>query len=669
MISAQNLQASARLTWLRRAAFTCAAALAMALLVLLSGCGSNTPPYNDTPAIINLFPSDATAGGPTFTMNINGTGFISTTAAYWNNQQLTTTFNATTLQISASVPASFIATAGVAQVTVVSPTPGGGMSNAATFTINAPSNPTPTIGSLSPASTPLNVLPANNVLLVNGTNFIQSSAVTFNGVTRATTFVSATQLSVPVTAADVAANTTIVVTVSNPAPGGGVSNAASFVVGLGHNARLKSNAFVSGTQVPEVVSASASNSASNGRSTAPAISADGRSVAFYSTATNLVASGADGNIFVRDTCLGAADCTPQTIAVDLAADGSAPNGPADAHLAISGDGRFVVFASSATNLVAGAAGAGSTQVYVRDLCVGASAPSGCVPGTQLVSIDEYGAPAANASSALPINSPSTSVLSVSENGRFVAFVSGDTISVRDTCAGVTGTPCISTTFSVGVATGLPASGIYAAPAISADGRYVTFVAENSASANVSQVLLADMCLGAETSAACRPSVTKISVSADGSDLAGASQSPSISADGRFVTFSTQDANGVSTVWLRDTCLGGSAPESCAASTTLLSENASGASISATGRYVSYMATVAASAAGNSSFSGSLYVYDTCYGGPSGCVAGSSALPFTPDASSFAPMNADGSEIVFSTSSATAGLPLSGQGDVLLFELP
>lgn len=657
MISPQSLHVGRRLPIRRRATFASAAACALVLLSLLAGCGSNTQPYNDTPAVINLFPTNATAGGPTFTLNISGTGFIAASTAFWNNMQLTTTFNANTLQISASIPASFIASAGVAQVTVVSPAPGGGISNAVTFTINPPSNPVPTISSLNPSSTPLNVLPANNVLLVNGTNFIQSSVAAFNGVSRTTTFVSATQLSVPVLAADVASNTTISVTVSNPAPGGGVSNASSFVVGLGHNARLKSNAIVSGEQVAQVVSVGAAGGASNGRSAAPAISADGRFVAFYSSATNLVAQGLSGNIFVRDTCSGAADCTPQTIAIDLAADGGAPNGAGDAPVSISGDGRIVAFVSSATNLLSGGAApnVSSAEIYVRDLCLGASAPAGCAPSTQLASIDPYGHVAAQASSAP----------SISADGRFVAFVSGSDIFVRDTCASASATSCVPATHSVSAVGGLSASATYSAPAISATGRYLAFVAKDSASPSASEVSLADMCLGSDATSSCRPSLAKISLAADGSDLAGANQSPSISADGRFVAFASQDADGVSNVFLRDTCLGGSAPATCAPSTVLLSENTAAPSISANGRYISYGAIPAANSA-SSAASGSLAIYDTCYGAASGCVPGSTALPFASDASSPAPMSSDGTAIAFSAIVAVADAPLSGYGDVFLF---
>ncbi len=63
---------------------------------------------------------------------------------------MTAYVNAT--QLTASIPASDIAGAGTASVTVFNPAPGGGTSNAQTFTINAFDNPVPATTSLSPAS-------------------------------------------------------------------------------------------------------------------------------------------------------------------------------------------------------------------------------------------------------------------------------------------------------------------------------------------------------------------------------------------------------------------------------------------------------------------------------------------------------------------------------------
>jgi Tol biopolymer transport system component len=655
----------------------------LGIFVVLAGCGSNNQPFNDTPTIANLFPSSAAAAGPAFTMNIAGNGYISTSTAYWNNVQLTTTFNSTTLQLSAAVPASDIASPGVAQVVVVTPAPGGGMSNAATFTINAAPNAAPTISSLSPSSTALGVLPASGTLLVNGTNFIPSSIVAFNGNSRATTFVSSVQLSAAVSPLDVASNTTIGVTVSNPAPGGGTSNAVSFKVGTGSAVRLKSSVMSSGVQFPQVVSMSAMGGTSNGQSGLSANSADGRYVAFYSRATNLVMQGASGNIFVRDTCLGAVDCVSATFAIDLAPDGSAPNAAAETQVAISGDGRYVAFASHATNLTSGDAVAGDSgaNIYVRDLCIGVSAPAGCSPGTQVASVG-IDAPAAAIGGSFP---------SLTADGRFVAFVSsagtsvsgsasvGSGVFVRDTCAGSSaGSACIAKTSSVTASESSLRGDSFATPVISQDGRYVFFVVRSGSAQGVSQVLLADMCLGIDAVASCKSSVSKVSVTADGTDLAGMNQAPSISADGRFVAFESQISGGTPNVFLRDACLGVSATTNCVPATLRLVEGAGAPSISPSGRYVSYVVPVAATSAAQEKNVGLLYVYDTCFtaiacSSQSYAVNGSSVIsnqpPFVVNASTSAPLSSDGSFIAFSTVGAIAGLPLSGQGDVLLSITP
>ena len=91
-----------------------------------------------------------------------------------------------------------------------------------------PNNPVPTITGLSPSS----ALPGGPAftLTVNGTGFISSSVVRWKGANRTTTYVSGTQLTAAITAADIAAAGTASVTVINPAPGGGASNAMSFVV-------------------------------------------------------------------------------------------------------------------------------------------------------------------------------------------------------------------------------------------------------------------------------------------------------------------------------------------------------------------------------------------------------------------------------------------------------
>ncbi len=93
----------------------------------------------------------------------------------------------------------------------------------------SPANPAPVITGLSPSS----ALPGGPgfILTVNGTNFVNGSVVRWNGSNRTTTYVNSTRLTASVTSGDIAATGTASVTVLNPAPGGGVSNAVSFVVG------------------------------------------------------------------------------------------------------------------------------------------------------------------------------------------------------------------------------------------------------------------------------------------------------------------------------------------------------------------------------------------------------------------------------------------------------
>src|SRR3970282_2230101 len=189
------------------------------------GGTSNATPFtinNPVPTITSLAPSSALAGDPAFTLTVNGTNFVSGSVVRWNGSDRTTTFLSST-QLTAAIPASDLATAGTAQVTVFNPAPGGGTSNATPFTIN---NPVPTITSLAPSSA-LAGDPAFT-LTVNWTTFVSGSVVRWNGSDRTTTFLSSTQLTAAIPASDLATAGTAQVTVFNPAPGGGTSNATPF---------------------------------------------------------------------------------------------------------------------------------------------------------------------------------------------------------------------------------------------------------------------------------------------------------------------------------------------------------------------------------------------------------------------------------------------------------
>ncbi len=76
----------------------------------------------------------ATAGDAGFTLTVNGSGFVSDSVVQWNGASRTTTYVSAT-QLTAAIPATDIAAAGTASVTVFNPAPGGGTSNAQSFTI------------------------------------------------------------------------------------------------------------------------------------------------------------------------------------------------------------------------------------------------------------------------------------------------------------------------------------------------------------------------------------------------------------------------------------------------------------------------------------------------------------------------------------------------------
>jgi hypothetical protein len=92
---------------------------------------------NPTPIVQSIAPTAAVAGSAAFTLTVTGTGFISGSLVEWNGGPLNTTYVSAT-QVTASVPASAIATSGAMQVAVYNPAPGGGSSTTAQFTVVAP---------------------------------------------------------------------------------------------------------------------------------------------------------------------------------------------------------------------------------------------------------------------------------------------------------------------------------------------------------------------------------------------------------------------------------------------------------------------------------------------------------------------------------------------------
>ena len=170
------------------------------------------------------------------------------------------------------------------------------------------------------------------------------------------------------------------------------------------------------------------------------------------------------------------------------------------------------------------------------------------------------------------------------------------------------------------------------PALSQDGRYVAFSAQEN---ETTQIMLRDTCLAAPNG--CTPSTKMISVAVDNTPGNADSHTPVISADGRYIAFSSAATNLLEgapagrQVYLRDTCAGASA--SCKAATSLVSTDPGGAlngtesifpSISSSGRYIVFLAVTpsqeaaggklpATAAASPNSGLRQVFLRDTCLG--------------------------------------------------------
>ena len=179
------------------------------------------------PALAALAPSSATVGGTDFTLQVFGSGFISTSTILWSGAARTTIFiDSGTL--SAQIAAGDIASTGTALVTVFNAGPGGGLSNASTFTITGAPNPAPAIAAIAPSSATAGG--AGFTLQVFGSGFVSTSTVLWSGAGRPTTFVDTGTLTAQIAAGDIASTGTVLVTVFDAGPGGGLSNVSSFTI-------------------------------------------------------------------------------------------------------------------------------------------------------------------------------------------------------------------------------------------------------------------------------------------------------------------------------------------------------------------------------------------------------------------------------------------------------
>jgi hypothetical protein len=504
--------------------FGAACALLFAAILFAAGCNDygNTFQANTGATIFSLSPSNVSAGGPDFTLTVNGTRFVAKTVVQWNGTNLASTAvtdsNNNVLYMTATVPASLIAKPGTAFVNTLNPHSGSqdnGLSNSIAFIINPPPNPVPVVNSISPTSAAPGS--ASFTLTISGSSFLPASDPSGGSVvhwnvgatqnTLPTVSITATQIQATVNSSLLTTQGCAVVSVFNPpapvsstsgvpnpsAGGGGTSaNTPTFTISTDPNF----------CPAPAVSSASAAARAVAEET--PSVSADGRYVAYTALQDKLA------QVFLRDTCAGAdASCRPSTSLLSVAEDGTAGN--ADSRTpSISFDGRYVAFSSAATNLISSAPA--GRQVYLRDTCAGA--PDGCSPSTQLVSQDDSGQ-LSGADNILP---------SISGSGRFVAFLSvtyskysqshGSSdanaqsnsgfrqVFVRDTCLGAAGS-CTPKTTRISLLPGdtNAVPGKPAGPAMSGSGAAVGISGANSATVFTRTVAVDDRVFLAVTKSA------------------------------------------------------------------------------------------------------------------------------------------------------------------------
>jgi hypothetical protein len=190
-----------------------------------SGTATNLEVTNPVPAITQLTPATLATGTASLTVAVTGTGFVPTTVIDVNGSARTTTYVSAT-QVNVALTTADVASAGSLSLTAVNTTPGGGTSAATAIPIN---NPAPAISALSPEVV-LTGGTAPATVTVTGTNFILTSTIQVGGVSRATTYVSATQLTFQVSVTEQATAQLLPVTVVNPTPGGGSSFAATLEI-------------------------------------------------------------------------------------------------------------------------------------------------------------------------------------------------------------------------------------------------------------------------------------------------------------------------------------------------------------------------------------------------------------------------------------------------------
>ncbi|MCH8025220.1 MAG: PD40 domain-containing protein [Chloroflexi bacterium] len=277
------------------------------------------------------------------------------------------------------------------------------------------------------------------------------------------------------------------------------------------------------TGVTERVSLTNSGAQANGESFTPSVSADGRYVTFTSRADNLVAGDTNStrDVFLRDRQTGVTELLSVSTAGEI---GNDPSGGLGAGAArISSDGRYVVFGSFAGNLAPGDSNL-RDDVFLRDRQTGV---------TELLSVSTSGE-LGNGHSMYP---------DVSDDGRYVIYhsladnlVAGDSngqsdVFLRDRDTGVT------TLLSAGIG-GTPADGLSHFAVISADGRFAAYPSDatNLVAGDTNgqrDIFLQEIASG---------DVERVNLSSSGGKSGGPSSSAAIDGSGNTVAYQSFAGN-------------------------------------------------------------------------------------------------------------------------------
>jgi hypothetical protein len=204
------------------------AALSVRVINPAPGSGvSNTALFEvraPLPVISSISETQTTAGQPGLVLRVNGSGFIDSSAVRFNGApQPTRQISSGTLE--ATLGEGVLRAAGNFSITVTNPTPGGGTSNAVTFTLV---NGVPVITLLP--SQGATAGRSGFTLYVHGRGFVAGSVVRWNGSERATQYINGSRLSATINATDIAQPGIAQITVVNPGPGGGLSASANMTV-------------------------------------------------------------------------------------------------------------------------------------------------------------------------------------------------------------------------------------------------------------------------------------------------------------------------------------------------------------------------------------------------------------------------------------------------------